>query len=229
MPPVAAAYPLVAGPRYPAPRSSPATGLVLSSGETVVSLLAATIASLEWCSRVVAVDVTGSPEAEDAARSAGAEVIPWSGLPRIEVARRQILGDLTGWVVELRGNEICTATLADRIAWRIDEGLVSGLEASSISRIGSRSPAALARAAPAPHRLPHRGTHVRPATRRVSGRTRRFRRAYPDLRWGVHPLPRGSGPTGLRQRAERPVVLEGGEHGPRPGAGYTDAASAFRP
>ena len=64
----------------------------------------------------------------------------WTGVPKIEVARRQILGDLTGWVVELGGSEICTAALAHQIARRIDENLVSGLEASSISRIGARSP-----------------------------------------------------------------------------------------
>jgi hypothetical protein len=140
--PVVPADPPVAGPRYPATGSSPATGLVLSSGESYVpaSLVAAAVASLGWCSRVVAVDVTGSPGVKDAARSAGAEVMSWSGLPQIEVARRQILGALTGWVVELRGNEICTAALAHRIARKIDENLDSGLEAASISRIGAHSP-----------------------------------------------------------------------------------------
>jgi hypothetical protein len=64
----------------------------------------------------------------------------WSGLQQVEVARRQVLGDLTGWVVELSGNEICTAALAIQIARRIEEDLVSGLEASSVSRIGARSP-----------------------------------------------------------------------------------------
>lgn len=142
VPPVAPPHPPVAGPRYPAPRSSPGTGLVLSSGESLApaSLVAAAVASLGWCSKVVAVDVTGSEHAEDAARSAGAEVVSWSGLPQVEVARRQILGELSGWVVELRDNEICTAALAHRIARRIDENLASGLEGSSISRIGARSP-----------------------------------------------------------------------------------------
>lgn len=136
VPPVVPAHPPVAGPRYPLPRSSPATGLVLSSGEAFV---AAAVASLGWCSRVVAVDVSGPSDAQEAARSAGAEVMSWSGLAQVEVARRQLVGDLTGWVVELRGNELCTAALAHRISRRIDEDLVSGLEASSISRISNRS------------------------------------------------------------------------------------------
>jgi hypothetical protein len=136
VPPAAAEHPPVAGPRYPASRSSPATGLVLSSGE---SLVAPAVASLGWCSRVVAVDVTGSPDAQLAARSAGAEVVSWSGMPQVEVARRQLLGDMTGWVVELRGNQICTGALARRIARRIDENLASGLEAAAISRIGTHS------------------------------------------------------------------------------------------
>jgi hypothetical protein len=126
------------GAHYPAARSATATGLVISRGNH--SAVGAAVASLGWCSSVVAVDVLGSQAARHAARSAGAEVRTWTGVPRVEVARRQILSGMAGWIVDLQGDQVCTGVLAHRLAAGMQESSVSGFEASCRQWIGGRRP-----------------------------------------------------------------------------------------
>jgi len=126
------------GPHYPEAGSSGATGLVVSGGN--VSTVAAAVASLSWCKVVVAVDVSGSSEAEEAARSAGAEVRTSLGTSRPEIARRQILSEMSGWVVDLEADQLCTGALARQLAALMSEGTAGGLEAVCQPWIGRDRP-----------------------------------------------------------------------------------------
>lgn len=125
------------GTHYPKNGSSQATGLVISDGDATT--IGASVSSLEWCSKVIAVDVARSKEAEEAARLAGATIRSWEG-PRLpEVARRQILSDLGGWIVEIRGDEVLTASLARQLADSIERNSAPAMAARSrvwIGRVG---------------------------------------------------------------------------------------------
>jgi hypothetical protein len=126
------------GSHYPPARSVRATGLVFSKGRS--SSVGAAVASLGWCERVIALDLLGSQDAQAAALRAGAQVVEWNGVAELGVARRQVVADLSGWVVELGGNQVCSAALARAIAARTGDADTSGLEANSLSWIGSRRP-----------------------------------------------------------------------------------------
>lgn len=130
--------PIVAFPRagksYPPPRSCRATGLVLSvSGDDTIG---AAVSSLSWCESVLAVDLTRSPIAARTAELAGARVLEWEGSTRLELARRPLLSGIDGWVVELRGDQVCSGVLARRLASEIRTGGVAGLEAVCRARVG---------------------------------------------------------------------------------------------
>ncbi|MFZ0665139.1 MAG: hypothetical protein WAM97_05245 [Acidimicrobiales bacterium] len=126
------------GPRYPEARSSRATGLVISDNDP--QTVGAAVSSLRWCSRVIAVDIAGSTDSEQAARNAGAEIRSWEG-PRLpEIARRQLLSDIAGWVVDLEGDQICTGALARKLSSVISDGRVHGIEVSCRSWVGRHRP-----------------------------------------------------------------------------------------
>lgn len=122
------------GGHYPTSRASSAVGLVISQGD--VGTIGASVTSLGWCASVTVVDVLGSKEAEAAARSAGAEVRPRQGTAPPEVVRRQLLLDMTGWVVDLQAGQLCTGALAQRLHTLIEEDRWTGLEARCRSWFG---------------------------------------------------------------------------------------------
>lgn len=113
--------PVAAGSAYPATRSVGATGLIIvRNGERTI---AAAVASLSWCERVIVVDQASEDRTAARARGAGAEVQPGPITGVVEPARRAAVDLIgTGWVVMLDADEMVPAPLARELARLVAPG-----------------------------------------------------------------------------------------------------------